>query len=326
MNRKAMLVTPRFWGRDFDIEESLVFILIPFKEPFTRIFVDHIKKVVEEFNLICRKADDIFSPHQIIEDIWEQINKARFIIADVTGKNSNVFYEIGIAHTLGKDVFIITQSEQDVPFDLQDLRYILYEYTPPGMINFENKLRHFIEEQLKGVRIIDQDVLEIQTMLKKHFVRWKRFALLPSSEIFKEITLYSDYFAEGLEKKELAFILRTALWYGHDLIYWAERNYENEEAIPVLMETLKRPERRPFFRVGLVLEHLSQSMQKMVIQQAKEQLSDNELLKLVIENAEKGKTLKFWENKLSTIIGQEKTKELILRAQTSKRMKKYKSD
>ena len=54
------------------------------------------------------------------------ICKSSVVVCDLTGKNANVFYEAGIAHSLGKDVILITQSADDVPFDLRHLRYIPY--------------------------------------------------------------------------------------------------------------------------------------------------------------------------------------------------------
>lgn len=68
-------------------------------------------------------------------------NRARIVIADLTGKNPNVFYEVGVAHTVGENVILITQRIEDVPFDLRHLRHIQYEYTPRGMIVFEQRLK-----------------------------------------------------------------------------------------------------------------------------------------------------------------------------------------
>jgi len=72
------------------------------------------------------------------------------IVADCTGKNPNVFYELGIAHTLGKPVIIITQSARRYPFDIKHIRYIQYEYTPGGLKSFEKKLAEFLREATKS--------------------------------------------------------------------------------------------------------------------------------------------------------------------------------
>ena len=68
------------------------------------------------------------------------------MIADCTGRDPNVFYEIGVAHTVGKPVVLITQSADDVPFDLRAIRFIEYQYTPPGMRVFEERLKITLKE------------------------------------------------------------------------------------------------------------------------------------------------------------------------------------
>jgi hypothetical protein len=98
------------------------------------------QKVVAAIGLTVKRADDFFTAHSIMADVWNAICGSRAIIADCTGRNPNVFYEIGVAHTIGKPVILTTQSRDDVPFDLRHLRYIEYEYTPPGMRQYEAAL------------------------------------------------------------------------------------------------------------------------------------------------------------------------------------------
>jgi len=139
-------INPIFQGRDFLINESLVFVLSPFSKAFNTIFNDHIKTTVENIeNYTCIRADDIYDNRPIIEDVWKSINEARIIISELTGRNPNVFYETGIAHTVGKEVILLTQSIDDVPFDLKHLRCIVYDYTPRGVPILETELRNTIE-------------------------------------------------------------------------------------------------------------------------------------------------------------------------------------
>jgi len=140
---------PLFAGRDFAADPRFVFVLMPFRESLRPVFSDHILKVCQELGLNCKRADDIFRNTSIIEDIWEAINTARVIIADLTGKNANVYYEIGMAHTIGKSVILLTQAIEDVPFDLRHLRHIQYEYTPRGMQSFEERLKSTIVNVLE---------------------------------------------------------------------------------------------------------------------------------------------------------------------------------
>ena len=69
---------------------------------------------------------------------------SRFIIAELSHNNPNVFYELGIAHSLGKKTICITQNSDDIPFDIKHLRHIKYEYTPRGMKAFEEKLEQYV--------------------------------------------------------------------------------------------------------------------------------------------------------------------------------------
>ena len=119
-----MVVHPRFKGCKFTVNEDLAFVLIPLRDPFLRLFELQIKPTMELLGFRAMKADDIFRQASIMDDIWTFINIARLVVADVTGKNPNVFYELGIAHTIGKDAIILTQNKEDVPFDLRHLRFL----------------------------------------------------------------------------------------------------------------------------------------------------------------------------------------------------------
>lgn len=117
-----------------------LFVLMPFAPDLKPVYDSHIKKVADTLNLHIARADDFFSQNSIMHEIWSAIVQSTILIADCTGKNPNVFYEIGLAHAIGKPVILITQKPDDVPFDLQHRRYIHYSYTPPGMEKFERDL------------------------------------------------------------------------------------------------------------------------------------------------------------------------------------------
>lgn len=138
---RIVKIQPVFKGRDFLIEKDLCFVLMPFREPFFRLYENQLKPTLEDVGLRVMKSDDLFTTTEIIEDIWEYINKARIIVADVTGRNSNVFYELGIAHTVGKPVIILTQNENDIPFDLRHWRYFKYVDNENGWKKLRNNLK-----------------------------------------------------------------------------------------------------------------------------------------------------------------------------------------
>lgn len=107
------------------INLNLVSLMMPFSGSFTSVY-EAIRGEVESYGFECSRADDFWQHTHIIQDVIELICTSRVVICDLSGKNPNVFYEVGIAHTLGKDVILITQSMDDVPFDLRALRCITY--------------------------------------------------------------------------------------------------------------------------------------------------------------------------------------------------------
>lgn len=116
---------------DLGVVTNSCFVIMPFTSVFQTQYERIIKPAVEAADLDCIRADEIFSKPQITADIWAYLRSARIVIAELTGKNTNVFYELGIAHALGKPVIIVTRNEEDVPFDLKALRYVYYDINDP---------------------------------------------------------------------------------------------------------------------------------------------------------------------------------------------------
>jgi hypothetical protein len=123
---------------------------MPFGDKYQPIYDDHIRPAIESAGLRCQRADEVAGAKSITWDIWERISCARFLVADLTERNANVFYEVGLAHALSKDVILVTQSMEFVPFDLRSVRCIEYEYTPRGIRAFESKLRVAIDAVMRS--------------------------------------------------------------------------------------------------------------------------------------------------------------------------------
>ncbi len=98
-------------------------------------------------SIILTKSDKCHGPI-IMEDIWVSINQAAFIVSDVTGKNPNVMYELGIAHTFAKPTILITQNVSDLPFDCKYLRHLEYKNELEGYQAFKDRFRDMIKGYL----------------------------------------------------------------------------------------------------------------------------------------------------------------------------------
>jgi hypothetical protein len=139
-----------FGGGKFTLDPQLCFVLMPFAAELQPVYDDHVRPTIERAQLRCERADDIKGPSVITWDIWERVNRARFLVADLTNQNPNVFYELGLAHAISKDVILLTQSMDFVPFDLKPLRCIPYEFTPRGTKALETELAAAIARLLKS--------------------------------------------------------------------------------------------------------------------------------------------------------------------------------
>jgi hypothetical protein len=111
---------------------DICFMIMPFGGWFDEYYSRIYKPAIENAGLIAHRADDLYRPSTITSDIWEYTNRSKVILADLSERNPNVFYELGLAHALAKPAIMVTQSMDDVPFDLRSLRIILYDRNDPG--------------------------------------------------------------------------------------------------------------------------------------------------------------------------------------------------
>jgi hypothetical protein len=122
------------------VESDLVAVMMPFGAGF-RSAHDAIKAACDGAGLRCLRVDDIWEHSTIIQDIFNLLLRARTVIVDFTGKNANVMYETGIAHTLGKLVIPISQSLEDVPFDMKHHRVLKYLPNAEGYADLQSELQ-----------------------------------------------------------------------------------------------------------------------------------------------------------------------------------------
>ncbi len=107
-------------------ERSTCFVVMPFGEPFDSYYRQIISPAIVSNKLVVVRGDDINHPGPIMEQIWNEISVSRLCVAELTGHNPNVMYELGLAHALGKPVVQIAQNATDLPFDLRHLRSVVY--------------------------------------------------------------------------------------------------------------------------------------------------------------------------------------------------------
>lgn len=154
-------------------DKTLCFVIMPIGKPGTRehamskaIFESLIKPAVElesdgnPTGLRCERADQEIRTGNIPRDIVEKLTAAEIVIADLTTRNANVFYELGVRHSLRQKTIMIAQSVRDIPFDISNYRTVIYDPTVGLVDDSIEKLRLTVKA-LAGVDDIkDSPVLD----------------------------------------------------------------------------------------------------------------------------------------------------------------------
>jgi hypothetical protein len=151
--RKITFAPSVFQVPDAYVELDLVAVMMPFSKEFDPVY-STIQGACKANALRCLRADNIWDDPTIIQDIFNLIFRAQVIVVDFSGRNPNVMYETGIAHTLGKHVVPITQSLDDVPFDMRHHRVLKYLSNAEGLTALGQaliaKLKQFSESAPKA--------------------------------------------------------------------------------------------------------------------------------------------------------------------------------
>lgn len=143
---RRMIVTPLYSPQK--AESADILVLMPFHQSLRALYDDQLKSVAARAGLSIIRADDFFLSGHVVDQVWSAIVQAKILIADCSGRNANVFYEIGLAHAIGKPVILIASNEDDVPFDLRHQRFVRYELGRDTMPDFEEKLLQVIRANL----------------------------------------------------------------------------------------------------------------------------------------------------------------------------------
>ncbi|MBA3028936.1 MAG: hypothetical protein FP814_05435 [Desulfobacterium sp.] len=151
-----------------DRVDKQCFVLMPFEDDLKEIYTEIYKPVCTKSGLHCWRVDEISRPGSISRDIIEGILSADIIIADLTRKNPNVFYELGIAHSVGNKTIMTAQGIEHVPFDVRDYRVIIYEHNLMGCEKLKTDLSKAIDELLLALDRTNnpfQEVLATRTSI-----------------------------------------------------------------------------------------------------------------------------------------------------------------
>jgi nucleoside 2-deoxyribosyltransferase len=148
----GMLLSTRMLTHDNDTLANMpqCFVVMPYSEIFREYHLHIFAPAIQAAGLTPIVADDRFTTRGMVDQVTTGIRSSKIVLADLTGERPNVFYEMGLAHALGKPVIMLTQRAESIPSDLQHLRWIRYETIS---VNWAQKLQEHLTQALKDALV-----------------------------------------------------------------------------------------------------------------------------------------------------------------------------
>tara|TARA_R110000782_G_scaffold102483_5_gene189509 strand:+ start:12634 stop:14622 length:1989 start_codon:yes stop_codon:yes gene_type:complete len=139
-------------GDGVDIHPGLGFVLLPHTPEFEDIYKHAVQPAMEKSGIQPLKANDIFEPGSILNQVWNQIRHAEVIVADLSTSNLNVIFELGLCFGIRRSPILLVRDAKELPFNLRNLRHIEYTNDVGGISKLRTKLESSIASFLAEVR------------------------------------------------------------------------------------------------------------------------------------------------------------------------------
>ncbi len=173
-------------------ETGRVFVAMPFEAPHSKVLWRVLQNICEIHELKAGRGDSSQCSRPIVADILAELESAEIIIADLTGLNPNVLYELGIAHARCDSVILLCERGQGLPFDLASIRCLFYDLST---VDGKEELSHNLARMLEALRqagrptIIKGGIERTRSIVSD----LKILADLPDDELCSENILISGF-------------------------------------------------------------------------------------------------------------------------------------
>lgn len=195
--------------------KPFAFVLMPFRAEFDDIYQLGIKECAENLGIVAERVDEQNFTETILERIYRQIDACDFIIAEMTGQNPNVFYEVGYAHAKGKLCALITQNTADIPFDLKHHTHVVYD---GRVVDLVDKLTPKLEWMLAEAKLAKERSFAVSHKAGSGLLEKSEYQHKGSFDL--EVTVRNESERRSAEIEAL-YLITTRHWYcstaGHDL-------------------------------------------------------------------------------------------------------------
>lgn len=196
------------------------FVIMPFGSDFNDVYKLGIKATAKECDVDAKRLDDDFFDTNMVEEIYKKINDADFIIADMTGRNPNVFYEVGYADAKNKLILLLTQNVNDIPFDFKQRLHIEYS----DVSSLKEKLKNKIEWAKNEIDKRNQNLIDISFTIKS---AWLERSEYHDEAIVNYLLVINNLTSEPIEKLQMIDIITGSKWE----LFLDEKYIKNEDII-----------------------------------------------------------------------------------------------
>lgn len=290
-----------------DIDPSLCVVLSPFKSEFAGPR-QVIEDVAREFNRQCIRLDDVNRPGIIHADIWEYIQKAAIIVADITDANPNVMLELGVACAIKEKFRVIlmirTDAVASVPFDLGPFRHIRYEDTLAGSGALRQQLREYFKLALNEENVLSSLVARMEEWDRSD----RHYALLVSPDSLARLRGFGSI--QQAPPQVLAYLLSAAIQHGADVSWWAPLNRSNPFAAEAAVELLLGPWACPQVRAAFALQEMAPELRESAVQEAR-QLSSVPFVHRLLDAVLQGTLVEYITREDSGMLNESQRYELL---------------
>jgi hypothetical protein len=238
-----------------EVDEKLCFVVMPYKKDMDPVYHEAILPAVEAAGMKCTRADKHLGSSQIMLEIYGKIRQAKLIIADISGSNPNVFYELGLCHALKPQAITIMNKKEEIPFDLAQVQIILYDNSPSGFRELRDKLRNAVTEIIGSPDLFGMDFEEEGRLLKKAISVWQASgAVVLTFEQFLQIALAVN--SLDISEDQSAFLAYAAAYFGKFMNSITSEVNKKVSAIQTLVkEVATGTMTRVPWRAAAMLEH-----------------------------------------------------------------------
>jgi len=237
--------------------QNLCFVIMPVNERSNRLFDFGIRPPIEATGMRCLRADSRFESVPAMLKIFDDILRAKIIIADITDSNANLYYELGLSHALKRHVILLRQKSDvppEVPFDLLGAHYVEYELTWGG----EKILRDSIKDIIAQIQTEVSEspgVKEARGLLDKGLMMWKATdEIVLTAEQFSEVFIMLAKLE--LTDDEIGYIAGAGAYFGRFMGEICNQFGKHRTAVNALIKIAAQWNYRgPSWRAAIMLEH-----------------------------------------------------------------------